>query len=666
MKPAYSVSLDESVACLVNKQKKFGILKFIGETEFSAGVWYGIELSEPCGRNDGTVAGKRYFKCAENYGIFVNSNNVYPAKFETRSILNTKQMKRRVLPNVVQESCPVPFDNLCARNRAASEHVLTTKPGDDNVVNDIEARPRSKSDNGLEKEGTNKVFHFSNSPFKCDVKEGKMSSIPKLNNATYICQSPIIGSTANTCTKEDFRHPSPSHSSPLLESQSESCKNDQEPSVTENACKDSVNEGSSSEKTSISGHHHVQLSPHFEVKQSIKIGHIGSIRFSSSSLKGQESSLNKTFLIRKDSLQGKMKDKKQKKMVDPSSEAVSVSNEKKKNIKNLEKRGTVSKTQQLSKIGSLNYTFVSTCESESDGCEVRSRSVSKSSLSSVESFSSVGSTETSKAKNRLKSTGTSKELSSKLPLASEASKSKSKLVKIFAESKVKSKSKEKVACGTAKGIPVPKSSEEKPKTNEVGLIKKNRTKSTSVFGNGTGSVLKTPGSVKTNIKPKSKSVSSDYSTRVTLSKGQVSTPKVFTALRSKMSESIATRRLTSTPLHSAKMAEKKTKVKASGTKSANRKPSVSVIPNNRVKVERILSQESNKSENNSATRQIKKKEHDDEKRPTKQEDDKVVTRTRNVSTSRAESGNSKNSGKTIVKLTLKVYISYIWLRYTIC
>ena len=133
-----------------------------------------------------------------------------------------------------------------------------------------------------------------------------------------------------------------------------------------------------------------------------------------------------------------------------------------------------------------------------------------------------------------------------------------------------------------------------------------------------------------------------------------------------MSESIATRRLTSTPLHSAKMAEKKTKVKASGTKSANRKPSVSVIPNNRVKVERILSQESNKSENNSATRQIKKKEHDDEKRPTKQEDDKVVTRTRNVSTSRAESGNSKNSGKTIVKLTLKVYISYIWLRYTIC
>ncbi|XP_035229840.1 CAP-Gly domain-containing linker protein 1-like isoform X1 [Stegodyphus dumicola] len=49
---------------------KSGILRFVGETEFAKGDWAGIELDEPVGKNDGSVAGKRYFSCEMKYGLF--------------------------------------------------------------------------------------------------------------------------------------------------------------------------------------------------------------------------------------------------------------------------------------------------------------------------------------------------------------------------------------------------------------------------------------------------------------------------------------------------------------------------------------------------------------------------------------------------------------------
>ncbi|XP_053673232.1 restin homolog isoform X2 [Anopheles nili] len=48
-----------------------GILKFIGETQFSSGTWCGVQLDEASGKNDGTVEGVRYFECPAKCGIFV-------------------------------------------------------------------------------------------------------------------------------------------------------------------------------------------------------------------------------------------------------------------------------------------------------------------------------------------------------------------------------------------------------------------------------------------------------------------------------------------------------------------------------------------------------------------------------------------------------------------
>lgn len=35
-----------------------------------------MELSEPTGKNDGSVKGVRYFSCKANHGIFVKENTV--------------------------------------------------------------------------------------------------------------------------------------------------------------------------------------------------------------------------------------------------------------------------------------------------------------------------------------------------------------------------------------------------------------------------------------------------------------------------------------------------------------------------------------------------------------------------------------------------------------
>ena len=66
----------QQVVFVLDKKLRVGELKFIGATHFSNGDWCGIELTEPCGKNDGSVKGVRYFTCQEKYGIFVHSHKV--------------------------------------------------------------------------------------------------------------------------------------------------------------------------------------------------------------------------------------------------------------------------------------------------------------------------------------------------------------------------------------------------------------------------------------------------------------------------------------------------------------------------------------------------------------------------------------------------------------
>lgn len=56
--------------------QKNGVVRFIGKTQFAEGFWLGIELQQAVGKNDGSVAGVRYFDCKPSHGVFAPPSKV--------------------------------------------------------------------------------------------------------------------------------------------------------------------------------------------------------------------------------------------------------------------------------------------------------------------------------------------------------------------------------------------------------------------------------------------------------------------------------------------------------------------------------------------------------------------------------------------------------------
>ncbi|CAG2114924.1 unnamed protein product, partial [Medioppia subpectinata] len=55
----------------ISPESKVGVIAYVGKTDFASGIWVGVELDAPTGKNDGSVSGTVYFKCRPKFGIFV-------------------------------------------------------------------------------------------------------------------------------------------------------------------------------------------------------------------------------------------------------------------------------------------------------------------------------------------------------------------------------------------------------------------------------------------------------------------------------------------------------------------------------------------------------------------------------------------------------------------
>jgi hypothetical protein len=83
--PPVSPIVDDNIFKLgdvvaVTGTRKVGVVKYAGEVHFSDGVWIGIELPDPTGKNDGSVQGVKYFNCKPKHGLFVRPNICQYAK----------------------------------------------------------------------------------------------------------------------------------------------------------------------------------------------------------------------------------------------------------------------------------------------------------------------------------------------------------------------------------------------------------------------------------------------------------------------------------------------------------------------------------------------------------------------------------------------------------
>jgi len=71
-----SVKVGDRVFFSIQGRRYPGTVRFHGDTHFSDGEWFGLELDEKVGRNDGSVNGVSYFKCSAEHGIFCRQNRL--------------------------------------------------------------------------------------------------------------------------------------------------------------------------------------------------------------------------------------------------------------------------------------------------------------------------------------------------------------------------------------------------------------------------------------------------------------------------------------------------------------------------------------------------------------------------------------------------------------
>ena len=103
-----------------------GVLRYAGRTTFgdpAIHTWYGIELDDAVGKNDGSVDGVRYFRTGMRHGIFTLPRNVVPLPNATAPHIATK--RDEAVPGKVSSASSV----MRAISATARDPALTPRLG---------------------------------------------------------------------------------------------------------------------------------------------------------------------------------------------------------------------------------------------------------------------------------------------------------------------------------------------------------------------------------------------------------------------------------------------------------------------------------------------------------------------------------------------------------
>ena len=79
--------------CMIGEDsQRRGCVRFVGAIDDlpGGGLWVGVQYDEPVGKNDGCVAGKRYFDAGKNRGGFVRPERVVVGDFPEEDILDSE------------------------------------------------------------------------------------------------------------------------------------------------------------------------------------------------------------------------------------------------------------------------------------------------------------------------------------------------------------------------------------------------------------------------------------------------------------------------------------------------------------------------------------------------------------------------------------------------
>ena len=106
---------------------KLGILRFIGTTDFAKGEWVGVELDEKLGKNDGSVANKRYFQCEPMHGVFAPSQKVQLYNPNAASAKKPVSTTSRIAAGAVSTAPKVKPIGLSKQNSGSQESLISEK-----------------------------------------------------------------------------------------------------------------------------------------------------------------------------------------------------------------------------------------------------------------------------------------------------------------------------------------------------------------------------------------------------------------------------------------------------------------------------------------------------------------------------------------------------------